>query len=140
MAEAFLQFHAGDRFEVMSAGIEPGTLNQNVVKVMLEAGIDISGNTTKSVFDLHKNAESFSYVITVCSREAAEQCPFFPGESARLHWPLDDPSKFEGSSDEILEQTRHVRDDVEMKVKQFIDAHEQGAVDADESFMLNRDF
>ncbi len=79
IAEAFLNALAGDRFEAMSAGLEPGTLNPLVVEVMKEAGIDISRNQTKSAFDLFKKGELFSYVVTVCDAASAEQCPLFPG-------------------------------------------------------------
>ena len=120
MAEAFLKKHGGYLFEAESAGLEPGKLNPNVVEVMKEAGIDISGNATKSVFDLYKRGESFSHVVTVCDREAAERCPIFLGVAARLHWPFQDPSKFQGSRDETLEKTREVRDQIEAKVKEFI--------------------
>ena len=109
MAEAFLNKYS-DNFEVVSAGLEAGNLNPFVVEVMKEVGIDISNNKTKSAFDLYKQNFLFSYVITVCDRKAAERCPVFPGVTARLHWPFDDPSKFTGSKDEILVKTRLVRD------------------------------
>ena len=120
MAEAFLKRHGCELFDAESAGLEPGKLNPNVVEVMKESGIDISGNATKSVFDLYKRGESFSHVVTVCDREAAERCPVFLGVAARLHWPFPDPSKFQGSRDEMLEKTREVRDQIEAKVKEFI--------------------
>jgi len=119
MAEAFLKHFGGDRFEVMSAGLEPGKLNPNVVEVMKEKGIDISGNSTKSVFDLHKQGMTFDYVITVCHSEAAERCPVFPGKTARLHWPFSDPSGFTGEREDVMEKTRAVRDEIEAEVKKF---------------------
>lgn len=121
MAEAFLKKYAPESFEPVSAGLEPGKLNMNVVEAMKEVGIDISNNITKSVFDLYKNGEIFSYVVTVCSKEAAEKCPFFPGVSKRLHWPFDDPSSFTGSKEEIMSKTRKVRDDIELKIREFVD-------------------
>ena len=81
MAEAFLNSLGGDRFEAMSAGLEPGVLNPLVVKVMQEAGIDISKNQTKSVFDLFDRGEAFAYVITVCDAARAEACPLFQDSS-----------------------------------------------------------
>jgi len=123
MAEAFLKQYAHDRFDVMSAGIEPGILNPDAVEVMKEKGIDISGNKTKSVFDLYKDNMTFDYVITVCHSEAAERCPVFPGKSLKLNWPFSDPSGFTGERDEILEKTRKVRDDIEAAVKSFIKSY-----------------
>lgn len=120
MAEAFLLKYGGDRFEAMSAGLEPGKLNQNVVKVMREIDIDISGNKTKSAFELYKQGHHFSYVIAVCDAEAAEKCPIFPGVTMRLHWPFPDPSAFTGSEDDVLEKTRSVRDSIKDKILEFL--------------------
>ncbi|HSA31117.1 MAG TPA: arsenate reductase ArsC, partial [Candidatus Omnitrophota bacterium] len=59
MAEAFLKEIASDRFEVDSAGLEPGQLNPAVVEVMKESGIDLSGNTTQSVQSLLDQGKRF---------------------------------------------------------------------------------
>jgi arsenate reductase len=126
IAEAFLNKYAHDKFEVMSAGLEPGTLNPYVIDVMKEVGIDISKNKTKSAFDLYKQNYLFSYVITVCDRKTAERCPVFPGVTTRLHWPFDDPSKFTGTKNEIMAKTRIVRDAIETKVKEFIETINKG--------------
>lgn len=120
MAEAFLKKHGDGRFEVESAGLEPGKLNPFVVRAMAEVGIDISGNPTKSVFDLFNAKKAFQVVVTVCSKEAAERCPIFPGLSEKLHWPFSDPSAFTGSDDEIMAKVRAVRDEIEAAVKKFI--------------------
>ena len=125
MAEAFLQRDASDLFDVMSAGLEPGTLNHNVVAVMKDVGLDISGNSTKSVFDLYKQGLMFSYVITVCDREAAERCPIFAGVTTRLHWTFEDPSKFTALPDALIKTTK-VRDQIERKVKEFAEAIRSG--------------
>ena len=79
MAAAYLQQMAGDRFEVESAGLEPGKLNPLAVAAMRDAGIDISRNGTQSVFDLFKSGRRFEYVISVCDAASAERCPIFPG-------------------------------------------------------------
>jgi arsenate reductase len=120
MAEKFLNEMAGDRFEAQSAGLEPGNLNPFVVKAMFELGLDISGNPTKSVFDIQKKGESFDYVIAVCDKEAAERCPVFPGEMKKLHWGFEDPSSFEGDNEERLAFTRKVRDQIKDKIKEFV--------------------
>ncbi len=57
--------------------------------------------------------------MSVCSKEAAEKCPIFPGLSEKLHWPFSDPSTFTGSDEEIMEQVRQVRDRIEESVKEF---------------------
>ena len=121
MAETFLKALAGDRFEVMSAGLEPGTLNPLVVEVMKEIGIDISQNQTKSAFDLYKKGELFSYVVTVCDAASAEMCPLFPGLlTAEIHWSFADPSSFTGTHEEKLAQTRAVRDAIKTKIEEWL--------------------
>jgi len=120
MAEAFLKAIAGDRFEAESAGLEPGRLNPFVVRAMAEIGIDISRNPTRSVFDLAAAGKRFDYVITVCSKEAAERCPIFPGKAEKLHWPFDDPSSFKGTDEEIMEKVHAVRDGIEEAVMRFV--------------------
>ena len=117
MAEAWLNTLYGDRFEAMSAGLEPGTLNPYAVRAMQEAGVDISGAATKSVFDLYKAGKIYSYVITVCDPEAAERCPIFPGVTKRLHWGFPDPSQAQGSDAEKLAQTRTVRDAIRRQIE-----------------------
>ena len=75
MAEALLKHMAGDRFEVESAGLEPGKLNPLAIGVMQEIGIDISQNKTKSAFDFYKQGKRYDYVITVCDESKAQKCP-----------------------------------------------------------------
>jgi len=120
MAEAFLKELGGDRFEVMSAGIEPGTLNPYVIEVMNEIGIDISGNKVNDVFEFFKRGLLFSYAITVCDEASSERCPIFPGHTARIHWSFPDPSAVEGSHEEKLQGIRKIRDEIEAKVKNWI--------------------
>lgn len=120
MAEAFLKKYAGGRFEAESAGLEPGKLNPYVVRAMAEVGIDISRNATKGVWDLFQAGKVYQVVVAVCSKEAAERCPIFPGLSEKLHWPFDDPAALEGSDDQIMEGTRRIRDRIEAAVKDFI--------------------
>ncbi|MFA6217812.1 MAG: arsenate reductase ArsC [Candidatus Omnitrophota bacterium] len=120
IAEAFLKQKAGDRFEVESAGFEPGQLNPVVVEVMKEINIDISGNQTKSVFDLYKQGKLYSYVITVCDESQSDKCPIFPGLAQRLHWSFPDPARFEGTWEEKLVKTREVRDQIKQKIEGFL--------------------
>jgi arsenate reductase (thioredoxin) len=123
MAEAFLKKYGNDRFDVFSAGLEPGPLNPFVVEAMKESGIDISGNKTKSAFNFYKKGMMFSYVITVCDEKAAESCPIFPGVTKKLHWGFDDPSAFKGTKNEILSHVRIIRNEIEQKALEFIDTN-----------------
>jgi arsenate reductase len=120
MAEAFFNRYAHENELVESAGIEPGDLNQYVVRAMEEKGFDISGNKTKCIFELYKEGHHFSHVISVCDEEVAEQCPVFPGVLKNVHWNLKDPSTFVGSDEEIMQQIRAVRDSIEERVKAYL--------------------
>ncbi len=120
MAEAYLKEYGNGKFEVESAGLEPGILNPIVVEVILQEGIDISSNQTKDVFDFFKQGRIFEYVITVCDTKAAESCPIFPGMVKIINWSFDDPSKFEGTHQEKIAQTIVVRDLIKQSVQKFI--------------------
>lgn len=124
MAEAWLNHLHGDQFEAQSAGLEPGALNPLAVKVMQEVGIDISGKTTKRVFDLVKAGEVFSYAIAVCDQASAERCPIFPGFTKRLQWSFPDPSAVTGSEEEKLEKVREIRDGIKAKIEDWYEHRE----------------
>ena len=120
MAEIFLKRLGGDRFEVESAGLEPGTLNPLVIQVMKEIGIDISNNKTKSVFEFYKQGKLYNYVIAVCDEAQAERCPIFPGPAKKINWSFADPASFTGTPEDKLARTRTVRDAIENKIKEWV--------------------
>lgn len=120
MAEAFLNKHGKDVFQAESAGIEPGTMNPNVVKVMQEIGIDLSRKKTQGVFDIFRQEKTYDAVITVCDAANAERCPVFPGKVRRLAWSFKDPSAFKGPQDKILLHTREIRDEIEKAILDFV--------------------
>src|SRR5919201_5728346 len=109
MAEGWLRHLAGDRFEAHSAGTEATLVRPLAIQVMREAGIDISGQESKTL-DRYLN-QPWDYVITVCD-QANEVCPFFPGGKKRLHWSFPDPSQATGTEDQQLALYRQVRDDI----------------------------
>ena len=90
MAEGWTRKLKGDRIEVYSAGVEIHGLNPNAVKVMAEAGVDISNHHSKRV-DEFRDIE-LDAVITVCGH-AHETCPYFPPRCKVLHVGFDDPPK-----------------------------------------------
>jgi arsenate reductase len=124
MAAAFLKEIGGDRFEVESAGLEPGKLNSLAVEAMRLAGVDISKNSTQSVFELFKAGRRFQYVISVCDEASAERCPIFPGITTRLNWSFADPSAFMGTDQERLAKTITVREEIRERVRQWVDEEE----------------
>jgi arsenate reductase len=120
IAEAYVKKFGKDHFEAESAGLEPGKLNPLAVEVMKEDGIDISGNTSKSVFDFFRQGRLYDYVVTVCDESSGQQCPIFPGIVRRQHWSFADPSSFDGTYEEKLAQTRTVRDQIRESVNNLI--------------------
>jgi len=110
MAEGWGRHLHPDRYEFFSAGIEKHGLNPLAVKVMAEAGVDISGQRSKLLSELEPL--TFDYVITVCDH-ANEQCPFFPGPAVKLHREFPDPPRLAqgaASEEEALGHYRAVRD------------------------------
>ncbi len=122
MAEGWTRALRGDRIEAFSAGIETHGLNPRAVQVMAEAGVDISGQRSKTVTDLP--TQDFDYVVTVCDH-AHESCPFFPGKTKVVHVGFDDPPRLaqEAKSDEeALVHYRRVRDEI----KAFVETLPEG--------------
>jgi thioredoxin type arsenate reductase len=94
IAEALLKSMGGDDFEVHSAGTHPKGINPYTVKVLQQAGLDPGEFYSKSMNEYVN--QKFDYVITVCDN-AAEECPIFPGDPARIHWSFTDPAAVEGT-------------------------------------------
>ncbi len=112
MAEGWARHLKGDVIEPYSAGIETHGLNPNAVKVMAEAGVDISGHRSKHVDEVRDIP--FDYVVTVCD-DAHESCPLFPGRTKVIHVGFDDPprlAKEAKNEQEALSHYRRVRDEI----------------------------
>ncbi len=120
MAEGWLRVFAGEKAEIFSAGVESHGLNPRAVAVMKEAGVDISGHTSKTIDDL--GAKEFDIVITVCDN-ARERCPYFPARVLQLHQDFPDPTKAHGTEEEILVQFRTVRDQIRVYCQAFVINH-----------------
>ena len=119
MAEGWLRHLAGDRFEVASAGVEPGTLNPLSVEAMAEVGIDISKQKAQGIHE-YLGRWPVYYLIVVCDK-AAQTCPrLWPGARVRLNWYFDDPSAAQGSHEDKLNVFRRVRDEIRAKIEQWL--------------------
>src|SRR5712691_836341 len=117
MAEGLLRHLAGDRFEVLSAGVAPSFVRPQAIEVMNEIGIDISQHRSKSVDEFLD--KQLDYVITVCDH-ANQRCPVFPGGVTRMHWSIDDPVV--GGREEIqLEAFRRAREELQRRLQSLVD-------------------
>lgn len=117
IAHGFMQHYAGDRATVYSAGVETHGVNPRAVAVMKEAGIDISHHTSNHV-DEYADVP-FDYVITVCDH-AKERCPVFPSRAKQFHHNFKDPAKATGTEEEIMNEFRRVRDEIDAYCKAFV--------------------
>jgi arsenate reductase len=118
MAEGWARAFHPERIDAFSAGIDPAEIGAQALRVMAEAGVDISGQRSKHVDTL--NDMTFDAVITVCDH-ANERCPVFPGRARRLHAGFDDPPRLAlgaDSEEEALEHYRKVRDEI----RRFVEA------------------
>ncbi|MCL5268978.1 MAG: arsenate reductase ArsC [bacterium] len=112
MAEGWARALKGDIIEPYSAGIETHGMNPRAVKVMAEAGVDITGHRSKKVSELE--GVEFDYVVTVCGH-ANENCPRFPGKVQVVHVGFDDPPRLAqnaGSEEEALTHYRRVCEEI----------------------------
>ncbi len=119
MAEGWARYLKKDIIEPYSAGIETHGMNPNAIRVMAEAGVDISSHHSKHIDEL-KHIH-FDWVITVCDN-ANERCPIFPGKANRFHISFDDPPKLAENAkteDEALSHYRRVRDEIRAFVEKL---------------------
>jgi arsenate reductase (thioredoxin) len=114
MAEGWARHLRADMIDPYSAGTERHGLNPYAVRVMAEAGVDISAQQSQLIDELP--SIPFDYVITLCDH-AHESCPYFPGHT--IHYGFPDPpqlAKNATTEEEILQAYRTVRD----QIRQFI--------------------
>ena len=112
MAEGWAKHLLGDRIEAYSAGIEKHGMNPHALKVMAEAGVDMSKQWSKTLAELGPVA--FDYVVTVCGH-ANEHCPVFPGKTQLVHVAFEDPprlTKDMPDGEAKLAVYRRVRDEI----------------------------
>ena len=113
----------GTEFEFFSAGIETHGLNPHAIKVMWEAGVDISTQQSQNIKEFKEVA--LDYVITVCGH-AHETCPLFQGDCKVVHVGFRDPPKLarelaeSGESEEMqLDCYREVRDEIKAYIQKL---------------------
>ncbi len=127
MAEGLIKALYPDHYEAFSGGIEPSDINPFIIKAMAELSIDISGQYAKNVSAFAD--EKFDFVVTVCD-QAQASCPFFPGAKTYLHKSFPDPSEFQGTEEEILEQVREVRDEIKDWIEKTFHPQIKGEIES----------
>lgn len=118
MAEGFGRAILGKEYGIHSAGTKQHGMNPRAVKVMAEAGIDISGHSSKTTEQLPD--VPMDIVFTVCS-DAHETCPVFPGGTI-IHKGFDDPPRLTESftdEEQRLDVYRRVRDEIHAWIKEL---------------------
>jgi two-component system, OmpR family, phosphate regulon sensor histidine kinase PhoR len=116
MAEGFARRLAGDSYRVFSAGTAPKEIHPLTVRVMQEAGINITCQYSKNLTDVP--LDTVDQIVTLCG-ESDEHCPTLRSPVQRTHWPLADPALARGNEAEILEVFRSVRDEIRARVENF---------------------
>lgn len=119
MAEGWARHLHARRMEAFSAGTEPGVLDPLAVKVMAEAGVDISGQRSKHLSEVQQFA--FDCIVTVCG-QANESCPVFPVNTRVVHHGFEDPPRLAAMSnteEEALKHYRCVRDEIRKYVERL---------------------
>ena len=116
MAEGFLRALGPANWQIYSAGTRPVGLNAHAVAVMAELALDISGQRSKGLGDVPADPD---VAVTVCD-SAARECPVFPGNVRRLHWPVDDPAASTGSPEQVRQAFRHARDELRRHILEFL--------------------
>jgi arsenate reductase len=127
MAEGWARHLRGQQFEAYSAGVAPAGVSQKAAAVMAEAGVDISGQTSKHVDELAD--VNFDYVVTVCGH-AHEACPVFPGRTKVIHHGFEDPPQLAAgaaTTEEALVHYRRIRDEIKSFVETLPQALENHA-------------
>jgi len=123
MAEALLRRHGGEHYDVFSAGLEPRGVHPLTIRVLAEIGIDTSTLRSKSV-DEFMGKMAIHHAIVVCSK-AQQQCPrFYPFAMDSLYWPFEDPAAFIGSDEQTLDKFREVRDQIEVRILEWLRANQ----------------
>jgi arsenate reductase len=116
IAEGWTKQLKSDTIDAYSAGIRPAGVSSKAIKVMAEAGVDISKQTSKHIADL--DGIDFDYVVTLCDN-AKQQCPVFADKAKLVHRAFEDPYFATGTEEQIMQVFRKTRDDIRAFVEKL---------------------
>jgi arsenate reductase len=109
-AALFNQLSDPTKARAVSAGTEPGQrVHPEVVEVMQEAGVDLSGEKPRVL-----SKELASTATLLVTMGCGEACPVVPG-ARRNDWPLEDPGQ------KPIERVRQIRDEIRARVQGLIE-------------------
>lgn len=115
MAEGLARHRLGKQHEIHSAGTSPAGVNPLAIQVLAERGVDIRGQRSKGLDEVPGSAD---LLITLCSN-AAETCPTYPGARAVQHWDLPDPAAARGGAEDIRNEFRRIRDEIDKRLQRL---------------------
>lgn len=117
MAEGWLRHFGGEDVEVASAGTKPKGVHPLSIKVMADAGVDISGHTSDHI-DRYADRR-FNVAVTVCDN-AKEACPVFHNADEHVHHRFEDPdAELPPAEQEAL--FCRIRDEIRDWAKAFVE-------------------
>ena len=114
MAEGWARHLKSDVIEPYSAGVWPAGVSSRAVKVMAEAGVDISSHKSQHIDEFLEI--DFDYVITLCDN-ARQQCPILSKDAKHVHRAFKDPIMMTGSDEKIIAAFRKTRDEIKAFVE-----------------------
>jgi arsenate reductase len=119
IAEAVTNHLGGTRIEARSAGSQPsGEVHPLSLRYLEEAGISTENLCSQS-WDEHE-AWQPDVVVTVCDQAAGEQCPAWFGRSLKVHWGLSDPSRLQGSEEDVAAAFRDTLSTLQSRIQRLL--------------------
>ncbi len=113
MAESIVNARLGDTWQAVSAGTKPtGFVHPKAIAALQEIGIQHEGRSKSA--DEFRDAD-FDLVVTVCD-STAEECQVWLGKGKRTHHSFSDPTKAEGTDEEVMNAFRSVRDAIAREI------------------------
>ena len=99
-AEYFMKDIGSSRFDALSAGVTPkGEVSPITLRLLKEKfRIDPIGARSKSWEEF--KGEHLDFVVSV-SEQAEQTSHALPGQPILAHWPYDDPTKVEGTPEQV---------------------------------------
>jgi arsenate reductase (thioredoxin) len=121
MAEGYLKLMAGDSAEVCSAGVQhPKRVSAQIIKILNEDGIDISGFTSHSLQE-YRHID-FDYILTF-DNESELESQHLPSKPVKYHYEFDDLRQDAISGQESLDYYRTIREKIKKSMRNFVKEH-----------------